>query len=190
MADRQDRLREALKRAASALKEHGPPFALAGSYALWVHGSPEPEHDVDIAVAEPDVEAAAAALAKAGFEIERPTEDWLFKAHVDDVFVDVLHRLNGRPVDADLLARSDEHEVLAIRMPVLRPTDMVIVKLRSLNEHYCDFSQLLPVVRAVREQLDWARIRRETAGNDFATAFLFLTDRLGVSDADRRDAAG
>jgi Uncharacterised nucleotidyltransferase len=179
--DRQDRLREALKRAASALKQNGPPFALAGSYALWVHGSPEPAHDVDIAVAERDVEAAASTLADAGFEVDRPAEDWLFKAHLDGIFVDVLHRLNGEPISRELLAHSDEREVLAIRMPVLRPTDMVITKLRSLTEHYCDFSRLLPVIRAVREQLDWARIRRDTADNDFAAAFLFLTDRLGIS---------
>jgi Uncharacterised nucleotidyltransferase len=190
VADRQERLREALKRAASALKQHGPPFALAGSYALWVHGSPEPVHDVDLAVAESDVEQAAVTLAKAGFEIDRPAEDWLFKAHLDGVFVDVLHRLNGRPVDAELLSRTDEHEVMAIRMPVLRPTDMVIVKLLSLNEHYCDFSQLLPVVRAVREQLDWPRIQRETADNAFAAAFLFLTDRVGITSGARPDAAG
>src|SRR4051794_24966398 len=50
----QDDLREALKRAASALKADGPPFALAGSYALWVHGGPEPSHDVDFVVAEED----------------------------------------------------------------------------------------------------------------------------------------
>jgi hypothetical protein len=179
---RRDALRDALKRAASALKENGPPFALAGSYALWVHGSPEPVHDVDLAVAEQDADAAAATLADAGFVIERTPEDWLLKAHSEgEVVVDVLHRLNGRPVDHALLSRSDEYEVLAIRMQVLRPTDIVVVKLHSLSEHHCDFATLLPVVRAVREQLDWARIRRETAGNDFAAAFLVLTDRLGIS---------
>jgi hypothetical protein len=31
-------LREALRGAASALKESGPRFALAGSYALWAYG--------------------------------------------------------------------------------------------------------------------------------------------------------
>lgn len=181
MTDRQDLLREALKRAASALKADGPRFALAGSYAMWVHGSPEPVHDVDIAVAEEDADTAAATLQQSGFEIERTPEDWLFKAHANGVVVDVLHRLNGRPISPDLLDHSDEHEVLAIRMPVLRPTELVTVKLRSLSEHYCDFAMLLPVVRAVREKLDWPRIRRDTADNDYAAAFLFLTDRLGIS---------
>jgi Uncharacterised nucleotidyltransferase len=179
--DRQDLLREALKRAASALKEHGPPFALAGSYALWVHGSPEPIHDVDLAVAEDDADDAAATLRAAGFDIERTPEDWLLKARSDGVVVDVLHRLNGRPVDRALLSRSDEYEVLAIRMPVLRPTDIITVKLCSMSEHNCDFAALLPVVRAIREQLDWRRIRRDTADNEFAGAFLYLTDRLGIS---------
>jgi hypothetical protein len=189
MPARNDELRDALKRAASALKQSGPPFALAGSYALWVHGSPEPIHDVDLVVAEDDADAAAATLGTAGFRIERTPEDWLLKAHVDsahlddDVVVDVLHRLNGHRVDRELLARTDEFEVLAIRMPVLRPSDIVAVKLASLSEHYCDFSALLPIVRAIREQLDWAWIHSETADNDYAAAFLFLTDRLGISAA-------
>ena len=50
-----------------------------------------------------------------------------------------------------------------------------------MTEHYCDFGRLLPHVRAVREQLDWERLRTEVADNDFAVAFLFLTDRLGIS---------
>lgn len=174
-------LRDALKRAASALKADGPPFALGGSYALWVHGGPEPVHDVDFVVAEADAEAAAAALGKAGFDIERTPEDWLLKAHTDGAVVDVLHRLNGDPVDAGLLASAEEYEVLAIRMPVLPPTEMVRVKLRSLSEHHCDFAALLPAVRAVRERVDWARVRATTADNDFAVAFLVLADRLGIS---------
>jgi hypothetical protein len=93
----------------------------------------------------------------------------------------VLHRLNGGPVGPDLLKRADEIEVLAIRMPVLPPTEMITVKLRSLGEHHCDFGPLLPAVRAVREQLDWPRIRLDTADNAFAVAFLTLTDRLGIS---------
>src|SRR6185369_10913055 len=100
MPRRNDDLREALKRAAAALKAHGPEFALAGSYALWVHGAPEPVHDVDLVVAETDADKAAATLAQAGFTVDQPPEDWLFKACIDDAVVDVLFRLNGVPVDA------------------------------------------------------------------------------------------
>ena len=175
-------LRDALKRAASALKAHGPGFALAGSYALWAHGGPEPVHDVDFVVAEEDTESAALTLQKAGFGIERTPEDWLFKACVGEKFViDVLHRLNGKPVSAQMIASAAELDVLAIRMPVLSPTQVMTEKLNSLNEHHCDFAALLPATRAVRERVDWGRVRADTADNHFATAYLVLTDRLCIT---------
>ncbi|KUH95716.1 hypothetical protein AU188_20575 [Mycobacterium sp. IS-3022] len=179
---RNDDLRDALKRAASALRAQGPDFALAGSYALWVFGGPEPVHDVDFVVAEPDTEKAAATLEEAGFRIERTPEDWLFKACVgQDFVIDVLHRLNGVPVEKESIVAAEEHDVLAIRMRVLAPTEVMREKLNSLNEHHCDFAALLPAVRAVREQLDWEQIRADTADNPFAAAFLMLADRLELT---------
>ena len=164
------------------MKADGPDFALAGSYALWVYGGPEPVHDVDFVVAESEVEVAAKSLADAGFVIERPPEDWLFKACVgDDFVIDVLHRLNGVPVDATTLECAPSHDVLAVPMRVLPPTDVITEKLCSLGEHHCDFASLLPSARAVREQVDWDSVRTDTAHNDFAVAFLVLTDRLGIT---------
>jgi hypothetical protein len=182
-------LRSALKHSASALKADGIPFALGGGYALWVHGGPEPSHDVDLVVAETDVEVAANSMASAGLRIERPPEDWLFKAYLDDsqeldeepAQVDVLHRLGGVPVTKSLLDTSGEHEVLGLRMPVLPPTPIMIAKLQSMNEHYCDFEQPLLAVRAIREQLDWSQIREATQDQPFAEAFLFLVERLGIT---------
>jgi hypothetical protein len=175
-------MREALRGAASALKENGPRFALAGSYALWAYGAPEPSHDVDLVVSESDVAAADKTLRDAGFAIEHPPEDWLFKAATGDTVVDVLHRLNGVPVEAATLDCAEPREVLAITMPVLPPTMVLIQKLRSLGEHHCDFAKLLPAVRAVREQLDWHRIKTHTDDNDYAVAFLVLVERLGLTD--------
>ncbi|MCV7099807.1 nucleotidyltransferase [Mycobacterium palustre] len=175
------RLREALRGAASALKENGPRFALAGSYALWAFGAPEPSHDVDLVVAESDVAGAEATLRGAGFTVEHPPEDWLFKARAGDTVVDVLYRINGVRVEPELLDRAEVRDVLAIGMPVLPPTMVLIQKLRSLNEHHCDFGTLLPPVRAVRERLDWDEIRTRTADNDYAAAFLVLADRLGLT---------
>src|ERR1700710_2354367 len=175
-------LRAALRRAASALKADGPRFALGGSYALWVHGAPEPGHDVALVVVESDVEPAAATLSKAGFVVERPVEDWLFKAYLDGALVDILHRVNGETVDAALIDSAEVHDVLALAMPVLSPTCVLRQKLLSLNEHHCDLEPLLPRLRAVREQVDWPRLRRDVEVNHFAAAVLFLADRLGITD--------
>lgn len=178
-------LREALRGAASALKAHGPPFALAGSYGLWAYGAPEPVHDVDFVVAEPDTEAAAKTLDEAGFVVERPPEDWLFKAHppeAPEVTVDILHRVNGSPIGPAELAEAQLRDVLAIRMPVLPPSAILVQKLRALGEHDCDLAALLPATRAIREHLDWERIETDTDENPYAAAFLLLAQRLGLRD--------
>ncbi|MBM9468402.1 nucleotidyltransferase [Nakamurella leprariae] len=174
-------LRAALKVAASALKAEGIRFALAGSYALWVHGAPENTHDVDLMVRPAEVEQAAEVLAAAGFSIRRPPEDWLFKAFLDGAMVDVLHQVNNRDVDDATLADAAEEDVLGLHIPVLSANSVITGKLRAMSERYCDFGSMLPAVRAVREQLDWDRIRRDTEENPFAEAFLVLADRLGIS---------
>jgi hypothetical protein len=105
---------------------------LAGSYALWDYGAPEPSHDVDLVVAESDVGAAAATLSGAGFSVEHPPEDWLFKAllktHSGDTVVDVLHGINGVSVEPAALDCAEPRDVLAITMPVLPPTVVLIQK--------------------------------------------------------------
>jgi hypothetical protein len=178
-----DEVRELLKRTAVALKQDGVPFALCGGYAAWARGAPEPEHDADFLVPEADAERAAKALADAGLQVADPAEDWLLKVVGEQAFVDVLWRTCGHPVEQDLIERADELPVLSVLMPVLEATDIVVTKLMALDEHYCDFARLLPVARALREQVDWSRVARDVAANDFAVVFLLLLERLGIIDA-------
>ena len=170
-----------MKRTAVALREGGLPFALCGGYAGWARGAPEPDHDADFMIPEDHVERAAKALTDAGLQVADPAEDWLFKVTADDVFVDVLWRVSGRPVEGELVERGSPLQVLGVQMPVLAATDIVVTKLLALDEHYCDFTKLLPVARALREQVDWAQVRAEVAGNDFAVVFLELLGRLGIA---------
>jgi hypothetical protein len=179
-AEDQDNLREALKRVAVALKQSGVPFALIGGYAVWARGGPEPDHDVDFMVADVDAAAAAEKLASDGFQVVQPPEDWLFKVYTDDVMVDVIFRDSGRPATREVVEDADVIEVLSVQMPVLSGTELMVQKLSALDEHKCDFTRMLPVARALREQVDWKRVRAETDGNDFAAAFLFLIERLSV----------
>src|SRR4051794_3731617 len=173
-------LHEGLKLVAVALKESGLPFALAGGYAAWVHGSPEPLHDVDFLVRPEDAAAIAEELGRRGLEVEMPAEDWLFKVRVHDSVIDVLHRSQGPTSVDDMLAAAGEEYVLSVRMPVLSPTDVTTEKLLALDEHYCDLAAILPTLRALREQVDWPEVRRRTAGRPFAEAVLFLLERLDI----------
>ena len=178
-SDREE-IRDLLKRTAVALKEADVPFALCGGYAAWVRGAPEPDHDADFLVLGTEAERAAKVLADAGLEVVDPPEDWLVKVVSGGSFVDVLWRSCGHPVESDLVGRAEVLPVLSVQMPVLAATDIVVTKLMALDEHYCDFSRLLPVARALREQVDWDVVREEVAGNPFADVFLELLDRLGV----------
>ena len=121
--------REALKRVAVSLRAGGLRFALAGGYAAWALGGPEPSNDVDFVVAEADAEDAMTALAEAGLEVRRPPEDWLFKVVSDGALVDVLFRIAGVPVGDAMLGRAVEQEVLSVSMPVVDATDLLVGKL-------------------------------------------------------------
>ena len=70
----------------------------------------------------------------------------------------------GSPVETDLIDRAEDMPVLSVHMPVLAATDIVVTKLMALDEHYCDFARMLPVARALREQVDWARVQRGHGG--------------------------
>ena len=181
MSEEQEALREALKKTAVALKRSGVPFALGGGYAGWALGGPEPEHDVDVVVAERDASRAEEALAGAGLRVEHPPEDWLFKVFDGEAMVDVLFRLAGTSVEGDILERAQDVEVLSVRMPVMSATDLVVTKMRALSEHSCDYGKVLPSARALREQVDWERVRTSTEDNPYAAALLSLLQRLQVA---------
>ena len=173
-------LANTLKRVAAVLKQAEIPFALGGSFAVYAHGGHSSDHDVDFLIREQDKEHALAELAAVGFEVEQPPEDWLVKVFEDGRMVDLIYRPVESPVTDATLADTVMRPVEAISMPVLSATQLMMHKLLSYTQHYCDFATGLPVARSLREQIDWERVRRETAQSPYAEAFLVLLDRLDV----------
>jgi hypothetical protein len=169
-----------LKRVAYVLKQAEVPFALAGGFAAYAHGGMSSDHDVDFLLREEDVTKALDALVEAGFTAERPPEDWLVKVYDEGRLVDLIHRPVERPVTDETLADTVVRPVNAVRLPVLSATTLMVHKLLSYSQHYCDFAKGLPLARSLREQIDWVRIREETAHSPYAEAFLVLLDRLDV----------
>ncbi|MBL7260411.1 nucleotidyltransferase [Paractinoplanes lichenicola] len=169
-----------LKKVASTLKGAGIPFALGGSFAVYAHGGHSSDHDVDFLLREQDKEQALAELAKVGFRTEQPPEDWLVKVYDEDRMVDLIYRPVETPVTDDTLNDTEQISVEAIFMPVLSATQLMVHKLLSYSQHYCDFATGLPVARSLRELIDWPRVRRETEKSPYAEAFLILLDRLDV----------
>jgi hypothetical protein len=180
----QQAIRDALKRVAAALKNADVDFALAGSYASWARGGPEPSHDGDFLVPASDIELALKACEDRGLRSERPPEDWLAKVYDETsgepVLVDLIHHTSAGDVDDAMLAETDVLEVDAVAMPVITASSFMVMRLHALSEHSCDYSSLLPHVRALREQLDWPRLTEEGKGNPYAESFLDLCRRLAL----------
>jgi Uncharacterised nucleotidyltransferase len=176
-------LLETVKKAAVELKRADVPFALCGGWAVYARGGPRSEHDADFALNEQDVPRALEVLTAAGFRRdEEAPEDWLAKVWDRGNLVDLIFRLAGEAVTPDFFERVDTLEVGSVRMPVLAATDLVVTKLLTYRDHYCDFATSLPMVRALREQVDWTAVRERTASSPYAEAFVFLADRLGLTD--------
>jgi predicted nucleotidyltransferase len=174
------RIQETLKHVVSALDEADIPFLVGGSLASWARGGPDTTHDLDIIVKPQDAERAQQALAAAGMRAEDPPETWLLKVWDGDVLVDLIHQPAGLTVDHDLIDRAECVNVAAMDFKVMAIEDVLFTKLNSLNEHYLDFSSALQIARALREQVNWERLRARTGDSPYAIAFFCLLEELGI----------
>ncbi|MBZ9639141.1 nucleotidyltransferase family protein [Streptomyces sp. PSKA30] len=188
--DRTQAILEATKQVGTLLKQGGHAFALAGSVAAYAHGAGENlQHDADFCIRPEDADAVAATLGEAGLPVYSPPEDWLLKATCFGQDIDIIFQLAHRRVTTDMLDRAQEIPVDSVRMPVLAPTDLLASLLAAFSEHHCDFGAVLPIARALREKVDWERVRRESGDSPMAAAFLFLLERLDVITPQHRGSS-
>ncbi|MEW2633022.1 nucleotidyltransferase family protein [Streptomyces sp. NPDC048389] len=172
---------QATKQVGALLKASGYPFALVGSVAAYAHGVPTRlQHDSDFCLRRQDAESVVQTLVAGGIQVVSPPEDWLMKARAGGEEIDLIFELAHRPVTKDMLDRAEILPVDSVHMPVLAPTDLLESRLTALSEHHCDFGALLPVARALRERVDWDRLRRDHSASPMPDAFLYLLERLDV----------
>jgi hypothetical protein len=176
-------LTQTLKLAVAALRDGGVPFVLGGSLAAWARGGPRTDNDLDLMVKPADAETALAALAAAGMRVERPPEEWLFKAFNGDVMIDLIFAPAGLEMSDEVFARAETLSVLALATPVMALEDVLATKLLALDEHSLDYSGLLGIARALREQIDWAALRARAGRSAYARPFFTLVEELGIADA-------
>lgn len=179
MADFDD-LIETLRKTAPLLEEAEVPFMLGGGLACWARGGPESNHDLDLMLRPEDAERALKVFEDAGFRVERPPENWLYKAWNGDALIDLIFAPKGGEIDDGIFARAEDLEVSAVRMPVMALEDVMVTKVLALDEHELDFENVLEIARSLREQIDWDEVRARTAESPYARAFFFLLEELGV----------
>ena len=57
--------------------------------------------------------------------------------------------------------------------------DVLITKLQAMHDHYLDYESIVQMTRAIREQVDWDLVRRETAESPYARVLHFV-EALGL----------
>lgn len=183
-------IQASLKKTVAALREAGIPFLLGGSLAVWARGGPETRHDLDLIVKPQDAERALAVLEGAGMRPEKPPEEWLHKAWDGEILVDLIHAPRGLEVTDEVIERGELLHVIGITIPVMAIEDVLATKLVALHEHELDYTALLRIARAVREQVDWHALRARTHGSPFASAFFVLCEELGIVPAEAHATRG
>lgn len=181
----------AFKQSVAALRDADIPFACMGSLALWALGGPAPnlQQDLDFAICEGDAAIAREALDSAGFAIQQPPEDWLFKAWSgevegeDSALIDVIFRPAGLRITRQLLERCERRSVLAVDAAVLSATDLLVTKLHSVTEQNADFGSTLQFARSLRERIDWEELAVRAGSTPFGISFLVLVELLGIAPA-------
>ena len=179
-ADCFERIEATLKRSVAALTSERVPFLLGGSLAVWARGGPDTCNDLDLMVRPDDADRALAALERAGMRTERPAEGWLYKALDGEVAIDLIFSPRAVPVDDATFERAEPVSVFGVELSAMALDDVVVSKLLALHDHYLDYEGPLQMARAVREKVDWKRVRSDTAGSPYARAFFTILEGLDL----------
>ena len=159
-----DTLLLTLKRVAATLKQAEIPFALAGQLRGVRPRRPlqRPRRRL------PDPRGRTSTgpwrrSSRSGFAAERPPEDWLVKVYDEEPAgrPDLPAGRDARSPTRRSPTRSYGRSTRSTCRCCRRPS-LMVHKLLSYSQHYCDFARGLPLARSLREQIDWDRVRKET----------------------------
>jgi predicted nucleotidyltransferase len=181
----EETFRRVLLQAIRVAEATGLPHAFMGGIASTALGRPRWTHDVDLLVRPRDARAMLRAFAAAGFDTEETDQAWLYKATRDGVLVDVIFESTGGIVlDQEMLARVRPARFDGLRLSVLAPEDLLVIKAIVHREHrQRHWFDALALVEAA--ELDWEYLLRRAAPNPRRVASLLLyaqTDGLEVPD--------
>ena len=163
----------------------GLPHAFMGGIASTALGRPRWTHDIDLCVRPQDARTMLAAFADAGYQTEETDQTWLYKATRDGVLVDLIFESTGGIVlDDEMLSRVRQGSFGHLRLNVLGPEDLLVIKAIVHREHrQRHWFDALALVET--GELDWPYLLRRAAPGPRRVASLLLyaqTDGLRVPD--------
>ena len=166
--------RRVLAEAIQVVETAGRPHAFMGGIASTALGRSRWTHDVDVLVRPKDARPLLGAFAAAGFETDETDPTWLYKATRHGVLVDVIFTSSGGIVlDDEMLARVRRRSFEGLRLNVLGPEDLLVIKAIVHREHrQRHWFDALALVEA--GNLDWPYLLRRAEVGPRRVASLLL----------------
>jgi hypothetical protein len=156
----------------AALDRAGVPFLLHGAMALAAYtGHWRNTKDVDVVVRPADRDRAVEAVCGAGFvdffDQGGYDRSWIFRGFRDGVLFDIIWALPNHRVaiDSGWFDRAERLSLRDQRFAVVPPEELIRVKLYVMQRERCDWVDVLNVLAAVGEWLDW-RMLVDRMGRD------------------------
>jgi Nucleotidyl transferase of unknown function (DUF2204) len=152
------------------------PYVVAGAFALQEHtGICRDTKDLDLFLTAKNAPIALNLLREEGFECETCDPVWLFKAHRDGFFVDLITGMSNAAiiVDDSWIERSKPAVVLGVPTLVLAAEELIASKLFVTRRERFDGADIAHVIYGTKGKLDWQRVL-QLAGENWEMVFWAL----------------
>jgi predicted nucleotidyltransferase len=147
-------VREVLAAAIAAVEGANIPYLVIGGIATATWGRPGGIRDVDLFVSEADAPRVLDALGEAGFSTRVADPRWLYKAHKNEILVDVIFAVKGGiHLSHEMIARGRDREVEGVTVRLISPEDLIVTLAASEKEDTDYWHDALGVIE--HSCLDW-----------------------------------
>jgi hypothetical protein len=143
------------------LQEARVPFLIGGTYACECYtGLPRRTKDLDLFLRKSDFPRAMKVAEAGGYRTENTAPHWLGKIFQDGDFIDVIYSSGNKVchVDDDWFAHAVEDTVLGVPVLLCPVEEQVWSKAFIMERERFDGADVIHLLHARAEQLDWARL--------------------------------
>ncbi|MFH1227464.1 MAG: nucleotidyl transferase AbiEii/AbiGii toxin family protein [Planctomycetota bacterium] len=150
----------------AAFDRSGVRYALIGGFAMGLWGAGRSTVDIDFLADRDDLAQIDAIMKKLGYQCRFRTENVAQYVSPLNVFGEVDFLYAFRPVSLGMLKRAGKKEIFngALKIRVLKPEDIIGLKLQAINNDPGRKKQDLPDIEALMElhknKLDWKLLKK------------------------------
>jgi hypothetical protein len=145
----------------SLLEKKKVPFAVAGAFALRQHtGISRDTKDLDLFLTSSNAVRALKILGAEGFQCEICDPVWLYKAHRDEFFVDLITGMSNAAivVEDSWIQRAKPAVIHDVSTRVLAAEELICSKLFVTRRERFDGADIAHVIFGTQGKVDWRRV--------------------------------